>query len=292
MSTACGEKMDCPNCSRSIPNPIIHVSHKRGFHVPVQRCETNVIIFVQKGTVLVNSKEYAGTTLREGEFILQAIGSKIELLAMTDVDCIYFRFDTPELFCYERYEYIISKVSPPLINFPLKIVPEMSYYLNGVDTYMKGPKICRDLLAFKRKEIGFILGRYYSDYELASLLHPLSQYTTSFEYFILQNHMKVKTVEEFAQLGGYTVTTFRRIFKTLFKEPAYEWMLKKRKEEILNDLYHSNHSISEICYKYSFESLSHFSNFCKKFFDASPRNLRAAHKSSGISYSQGMSSTL
>ncbi|WP_196068204.1 helix-turn-helix domain-containing protein, partial [Bacteroides faecis] len=48
----------------------------------------------------------------------------------------------------------------------------------------------------------------------------------------------------------------------------------RRKEGILDDLHNSNYSISEICYKYGFESLPHFSNFCKKFFGASPRNLR------------------
>ena len=31
---------------------------------------------------------------------------------------------------------------------------------------------------------------------------------------------QIKSVEEFAQLGGYSVTTFRRIFKAIFNEPA------------------------------------------------------------------------
>ena len=35
----------------------------------------------------------------------------------------------------------------------------------------------------------------------------------------------------------------------------------------------------EICYKYGFESLPHFSNFCKKNFGASPRSLRAGNLS-------------
>ena len=83
-----------------------------------------------------------------------------------------------------------------------------------------------------------------------------------------------KTVEELAQLGGYTLSTFRRIFNNVFHEPVYEWMLARRKEGILDDLNNSKCSISEICYKYGFESLPHFSNFCKKSFGASPRNLR------------------
>jgi len=139
---------------------------------------------------------------------------------------------------------------------------------------LKGDKVCRDLLSLKRKELAFVLGYYYSDYDLSSLVHPLSKYVNSFQYFVIQNYKKVKTVEELAQLGGYTLSTFRRIFNNVFHEPVYEWMLARRKEGILDDLNNSEYSISEICYKYGFESLPHFSNFCKKSFGASPRNLR------------------
>ena len=81
-------------------------------------------------------------------------------------------------------------------------------------------------------------------------------------------------MEELALLGGYTLSTFRRIFNNVFHEPVYEWMLARRKEGTLDDLNNSKCSISEICYKYGFESLPHFSNFCKKSFGASTRNLR------------------
>ena len=73
-----------------------------------------------------------------------------------------------------------------------------------------------------------------------------------------KNYDKVKTVEEFAELGGYTATTFRRIFTSVFHQPVYEWMQERRKEGILYELRHTDFTISEICYKYGFESLPHF----------------------------------
>ena len=126
----------------------------------------------------------------------------------------------------------------------------------------------------QEKELAFILSSCYSDYELSTLVHSLAKYTSSFQYFVLGNHTKVKTVEEFAHLGGYTVTTFRRIFNSVFHEPVYEWMMKQRKEGIIYELRYTKATISEICYKYGFESLPHFSNFCKKNFGASPRSIR------------------
>lgn len=214
---------------KSVPNAIFHVYHRRGFHYPAQKCEENFILFLIKGEMLVNSREYAGTMLKAGEFMLQPISSKIEMLAMTDVECIYYQFNQPELFCDIRYNRIMKETDPPLIPSPLPIIPELQHFLESARTYLSEKKICRDLLSLKRKELAFILGYFYSDYDLASLVHPLSKYASSFECFVYQNYKKVKTVEEFAKLGGYSQTTFRRIFDNVFHEPVYEWMLSRRK---------------------------------------------------------------
>ena len=169
MPSICQGNWDCQNCPKAVSNAIAHIIYQRGFHRPAHKCEENFILFLMKGEMLVNSQEYAGTMLREGEFILQAIGSKFEMLAMTECECIYYRFVQPELFCDLRFNHIMKEVSPPLIYSPLKIIPELQYFLNGSITYLKGDKVCRELLSLKRKELAFVLGYYYSDYDLASL---------------------------------------------------------------------------------------------------------------------------
>lgn len=222
-SSACGAvNTDCLKCPKAVDNLILHASHSRGFHFVMPRCDDNIIIFLLKGEVLINSKEYAGVTLHAGEFLLQAIGSKYEVLAMTDVECICYRFSQPEFFCEGRYQHIVDNVIPPLIFYPLKICSELNFFLEASKAYLVGEKICRELLQFKQKELAFILWHYYSDYELSMLVHSLSKYTTSFQYFVLKNYDKVKTVEELAKLGGYTTTTFRRIFTSVFHQPVYD----------------------------------------------------------------------
>lgn len=113
-SSACRGKKQCAQCPKAVDNAIIYASHPRGFHLPARKCEENIIIFLLKGEVLVNSKEYAGTVLHAGEFILQAIGSKYEILAMTDVECVCYRFSKPEFFCEDRYNHIMKEVTPPI----------------------------------------------------------------------------------------------------------------------------------------------------------------------------------
>lgn len=271
---SCEVNMQCHLCPKAVDNAIIFATHPRGFHRPAQKSEENLLIFILEGEVLVNSQEYAGIMLQAGDFILQAVGSKFEMLVMADAKCVCYRFGKPELFCEGLFNHIMHEVSPPLIYSPLKIVPELKAFLESSRAYLKHEKICRDLLSLKRKELGFILSNFYSNYELSMLVHPLAQYTSSFQYFVLQNHSKVKTVEDFAQLGGYTTTTFRRIFNSVFHQPVYEWMQKRRKEGIIYELQQTDATISEICYKFGFESLPHFSNYCKKNFGVSPRTLR------------------
>ena len=56
-SSACRGKKQCAQCPKAVDNAIIYASHLRGFHLPARKCEENIIIFLLKGEVLVNSKE-------------------------------------------------------------------------------------------------------------------------------------------------------------------------------------------------------------------------------------------
>lgn len=135
-SSACRGKKQCAQCPKAVDNAIVYASHPRGFHLPARKCEENIMIFLLKGEVLVNSQEYAGTVLHAGEFILQAIGSKYEILAMTDVECVCYRFNKPEFFCEARYNHIMKEVTPPLIFYPWPLLPSCG-------SFWKAPKpIC------------------------------------------------------------------------------------------------------------------------------------------------------
>jgi AraC-like DNA-binding protein len=112
------------------------------------------------------------------------------------------------------------------------------------------------------------------NYQISTFFYPISTYTESFQYFVMQNYDKVKNVEEFAHLGGYTTTTFRRLFKNMYGVPVYEWILDKKREGILNDLQYTKQRISVISARYGFDSLSHFAHFCKDSFGDTPRALR------------------
>ncbi len=225
--------------------------------------------------MLINSNEYPGTTLRSKHCVLQAIGSKVELLALTDVEYIVYRFTELPLICEDRYKEILEHSEAPLTYTPLVANAKLQRILYDiVDYFNEHPFPCEKYLELKYRELVYILTLYYPLRQISAFFYPISTYTESFHYFIMQNYDKVKNVEEFAHLGGYTITTFRRLFKNMYNVPVYEWILDKKREGILNDLQHTGQRISVISARYGFDSLSHFAHFCKDSFGDTPRSLR------------------
>lgn len=266
---------DCSSCPEYRKHIFKYRSYPKGMKIPQERCLQNTLYFLLKGTVQVNSEEHPNTIFKEGQFILQPIGSKVEFKILETTECILYLFERPVNICNDRFNKganLAENLHPsPII---MNMCPPLRYFIEGVRMYLNDELLCAGFLQAKRTELAYLLNCYYTLKELSAFYSPIYRYSKSFRYFIIQNYMKVKDVEAFAQLGGYSTPTFRRMFKETFGEPAYQWMLKKKCEDIQIDLTTTELSISEISYKYGFESLSNFSHFCRANFGESPRSIR------------------
>ena len=268
-------QIDCTLCPQTSIGGLIYRQFPKGHHISAEKCTQNCMIFIRSGELLMNSEEYPGTTLQSRQFILQAIGSKMELLALTDVEYFVYWFTELPLICEERYQKIVERAQAPLIYTPLVTIPKLERFFEELTDYFKEqPLPCGKFVELKCQELIYILTCYYPLRQISTFFYPISTYTESFHYFVMQNYDKVKNVEDFAHLGGYTTTTFRRLFKNMYGIPVYEWILNKKREGILNDLRHTKQRISVISARYGFDSLSHFAHFCKDSFGDTPRALR------------------
>ncbi len=275
MSIFCTRQIDCSQCPKKSEGTLVYNRYPKGQHFSADKCTQNCMIFMLAGELLVNSEEYPGTTLQSRQFILQAIGSKMELLALTDVEYIVFWFTELPLLCEESFKEILDRSEAPLTFTPLTTIPKLRYLLDDLSEYLQEqPIACGKYIDIKCQELVYILTCYYPLHQISTFFYPISTYTESFHYFVMQNYDKVKNVEEFAHLGGYTTTTFRRLFKNMYGVPVYEWILDKKREGILNDLQFTKQRISAISARYGFDSLSHFAHFCKDSFGDTPRALR------------------
>lgn len=270
----CIQYTNCTSCPKPAENVLVHYNLPKGEHIPKDKCTQNCMLFMIKGELLINSEEYPGHTLRDKQFILQAIGSKIEILALSDVEYVVYQFNELPVICDERYREIVDNVEVPLTYTPLIMSEQLYHLITSMPLFLGEKAPCSKYIELKCKELVFLITNYYPLPQLSAFFYPISTYTESFHYFVMQNYSRVKNVEEFAHLGGYTTTTFRRLFKNLYGIPVYEWILEKKREGILEDLQHTNMRITEISNRYGFDSLSHFAHFCKDSFGDTPRALR------------------
>lgn len=267
--------IDCTNCVENGDSLFVLHQYPIKTHFPAEKYTHNVILIVLKGELLVNSQEYPGMIVTENHLILQAIGSKVELLALTDVEYIAFHFTEIPLLCPERYREILRLTEEPVVYTPLPLVTKLERMVTELADYLgTHPTPCHPYLKLKGQELIYLLTTCYPLPIISPFFYPISTYTESFQYFVMRNYDKVKNTEEFAHLGGYTLTTFRRLFKNLYGVPVYVWMLNKKREGILNDLLHGKERIGVISTRYGFESMSHFAHFCKDSFGDTPRALR------------------
>lgn len=276
--------MDCASCPLYQKNIFKYRQYQKGMVIAGERSIQNTIFFLMRGEVMVNSNEYPGTVFRAGQFILQPMGTKADYHVLDTMECVLFMFERPQKVCDERYDKKVALAEGGQhLSFPhpkiMDMCPSLLIFMNGLKGYLMDDLLCSGFLKAKQTELVYLLNCYYTLKDLAAFYSPLFRINKSFEYFVLQNYKKVKDVEAFARLGGYSTPTFRRIFKDTFGEPVYQWLLKKKCEDIQNDLLNSSFSISSISEKYGFESLSNFSHFCRTNFGKSPRTLRSERKS-------------
>ena len=143
LNSCCSRQIDCALCPKTSQGVLIYSQYPKGQHFPAEKCTQNCIIFILKGELLVNSEEYPGTTLQARQCILQAIGSKVELLALTDVEYFTYRFTELPLLCEERYKDILERAYAPLTYTPLPIIPKLERLFGDLTEYFREqPNTC------------------------------------------------------------------------------------------------------------------------------------------------------
>ena len=276
MNTCPKRATNCTPCPHPARRGTLELRHYRQrTHFPAEKQDSNVMLFILKGNLLINSEEYPGTVLKPEQAVLQAIGSKMELLAMTDVECIEFRFNEVPTLCQQNFREIVNTSITPITYTPLPFNEKLRYLIHDLASYLsESTPPCSAYTDLKCQELIYVMTNFYPRPSISTFFYPISVYTESFQYFVMKHYAKVRSTEEFAHLGGYSVATFRRLFKNLYGVPVYEWIINKRRESILRDLLKSNDRIGDISQRYGFDNLSHFSHFCTDSFGDAPRNLR------------------
>ena len=141
------------------------------------------------------------------------------------------------------------------------------------------PSDCGQMAELFYQTVHSVNAKDYTKEQLAAFFHPILSRDTDFNNFVLSNYRSVANVEEFARLAHISLSAFNRKFKKYFNEPAYQWMLHRKTEGVLDDIRSTNKSFLTISLDWNFSSQAHLTKFTKQQCGLSPSQIReqAAH---------------
>ena len=277
-SLHCNRFDDCVNCPSYGKEVFYYLKLIHGYNYRQYYFKQNEILFFLSGKIRIQGFNIPDTIVSGGEMLAFPVGVEIDMELLEDVTCIAYRWEESGFICETQGQQLMTPQPSEIAWKPMEIKPPIMSFVESVRHSIAHGISCRKLWSLKEQELLFLLNAHYPLPELLDFLTPILVSLNRFKSFVRRNYYKVHTVEELALLGRYSNITFRRMFQQEFGEPAHRWMSRQKQEHILYDLTHRDVSISELSYKYQFESLSQFSNYCKKNLGASPREIMKRRK--------------
>ena len=151
---------------------------------------------------------------------------------------------------------------------------QLSHLLDGVGGYIFDDKQESKLWSLKHKELMWLFTKYYSREELQLFFHPMTDEQIPFKSLVLAHYRKAEYTDKLAEMCGYPLHTFRRIFKVEFGISPHKWLTMKRAELIKYRLSLHYIPFSDIIEEFNFSSPQQLNRFCKENLGDSPTALR------------------
>lgn len=142
-------------------------------------------------------------------------------------------------------------------------------YVNSMLPYFENPEALTDNLSrFKTLELIEIL---LQDVRMQNILFNFGEeFKLDLEAYMNRNFMHNIPLEQFAQLTGRSLSTFKRDFQEIFQTTPNKWLIKKRLDLAYYLISTKGKNPSEVYFETGFVNFSHFSKSFKSEFGINP----------------------
>lgn len=241
----------------------------------------NMLIFCISGHIKITSNLFSEEFLCAGEILFVPRGSDYIGSVQSDTTLLIHFFSTAICkaknyllsFLYihkpinleERKAYCFSKLS---------FCEQLSHLLDSVKGYIFDQKEETALWDLKHRELMWLFAKYYSREELQLFFHPMTNEQIPFKSLVYAHYRKAEYTDKLAEMCGYPLHTFRRLFKDEFGVSPHRWLTIKRAELIKCRLSLNYIPFSDIIDEFNFSSPQQFNRFCKDNLGDAPTALR------------------
>lgn len=242
--------------------------------------DSNHIIFCLEGKIQISDDSYQ-KVLDTGEVFFFTHLSKWKGETLVNTRLIIhafnhntYQFDKQLLYASFLYGQKLS-VQKENTSIILPIKSALKQILYTIDAYLNDKKKDDLIWNIKHQETLYVFTQYYTREDLYHFFYPLYIDFAAFKSLVLTHANRIKDCAELAECCGYSLKTFRRVFKQEFGKPVLQWLHENKAARIKRLILLSDVSFKEIIYQFGFTSASHFNKFCKKNLGETPTSMRA-----------------
>lgn len=243
--------------------------------------EQHVLLFCQSGHIRITSNLFKEEFLCAGEILFVPRGSDYHGVALSDAVLLVHYFSN--VVCHVEncllsflYSHTPVEHQPGKAYFYSKLTAcgQLAHIMDGVGGYIRDKKHEPALWGLKHKELIWLFTKYYTPEELRLFFHPMTDEEVPFKSLVLAHYRKAEYTDVLAEMCGYPLHTFRRIFKKEFGMSAHKWLTMKRAEHIRHRLSLPYIPLADIIEEFHFSSPQQFNRFCKDNLGDTPTELR------------------
>lgn len=276
-------ELDCSNCRSKVSKDdfkFTYIEYTNGKKINIQVSNENRLIFIVSGSFTVTSTDIDHFECDQGQIILLMGDHSYQLETTSPTQILILNFISSIQICDKL---VLSDVNSILDNIhysfhALEMRGPMMESMQSVIRYLNEGVECLYLHKTKQMELFVLFRHYYSLSEVFTFFHRTIRSDIGFYSMVMKNYMNAKNVEELAALCGYGLSNFKRIFKKNFNESPYRWMLQQLTNRIYEKLLDRSIPIKAIVAEFHFSDQSHFTTYCKRYFGATPTQVREGIK--------------
>ena len=244
--------------------------------------DAHYIVYCSRGVTRLQSNLFAEEMIYGGEILFLPRMADCRGEVLDDSHVIIHTFNnsvcSPEN-CILSYLYKHNLKSEKTIDYRCKLLSHKAVdtFMESISLYLEDSTNTSHIWRMKHKELIYLLCRYYKPMELQAFFRPMIGEDIPFKNLVLTHYRKAHQTEDLAGLCGYSLPTFRRIFKEVFGLAPYQWLIKRRAEHVLHRLSTPHIIFADIIEEFNFSSSQQFNRFCKTTLGDTPSNLRQRH---------------
>lgn len=260
----------------------VFADYDKGESFLFSHANINSVLYCAKGSVNISSTLFKEEIISERELIFIPRLATYKGFALEQTHFIIHLFDHttchPEK-CILKYLFTHKKKTEVEIQYHCRLSSNkgIQTFMDSISYYINDQTEDAFLWNLKHKELMWMFSRYYPPQILQSFFHPMTDEDVPFKSLVLSHCSRAKTAKDLADLCGYSMETFRRLFNKEFQMPVYQWLQMKKAEQLRFKLSLPHLSLKEIADDIGI-SPQQLNRFCKEHLGDTPGNLREQFK--------------